>query len=349
MKLTMFSRLLLVVVIVAGAFFAFRYFTGKSDKAASTETEVTTDRVDNNSNNNNDNVTPTPADEDKKDNAKTDNNSSNYVANFNFTPPEPANGKLKGVVELGATGFNSFVVNIDNQKNWSLEKSEFGASLVYENMATSTDIREGLKKYIAGMLDYGVLPKNIHYVTSSGAGKSEGVQKITTELKKMGYVVNPVTPEREGQLALTCVLPESYKQDAFVVDIGSSNTKVSWMEGGQIKSVETYGSKYFQSGGVSDEKVYSDIKALAAKIPADKRQVCFIIGGAAFELAKTHRAGKERYTVLKSPTDYSDVKEQKTRAGINIYRAIQDATNTDTFVFDWDSNFTIGFLLTLPN
>lgn len=337
MKLTMFSRLLVVVVVLAAAFFAFQYFTKKSGTTPTPaeQTEVTEN--------------PNVAEEQQDDSPAVDaNNNSSTNPGFNFTPPAPVNGKLKGVVELGATGFNSFVVNIDNQKNWSLEKAQFGASLVYENMATSTDIREGLKKYIASMLDFGVMPKNIHYVTSSGAAREEGVQKISAELKKMGYVVNPVTAEREGQLALTCVLPEAYKQDAFVVDIGSSNTKISWMEGDRIESVETYGSKYFQKG-TADDLVYNDIKTLAKKIPADKRQVCFIIGGAAFELAKTHRNGKERYTVLKSPGNYADVKEQKTKAGINIYKAIQDETGTDTFVFDWDSNFTIGFLLTLPN
>jgi hypothetical protein len=33
---------------------------------------------------------------------------------------------------------------------------------------------------------------------------------------------------------------------------------------------------------------------------------------------------------------------------VNIYKAIKDATGTDQFVFDWDANFTIGFLLDLP-
>jgi hypothetical protein len=345
----MFSRLLIVVAVVAAAFFAFQYFTGKmgGGNSASTETERNENRPAP--------YTPAP---NEGDNTNADNNAtgenrtttdktSNSVSGFNFTPAAPVNGKLKGVVELGATGFNSFVVRIDNQKNWQLEKAEFGASLVYENMATSADIRDGLKRYIARMLDFGVAPKDIHYVTSSGAAREEGVQKISAELKKMGYVVNPVTAEREGQLALLCVLPEAYKEDAFVVDIGSSNTKISWMEGGKIRSMETYGSKYFQNG-TSDEKVYEDVKKLVVQIPQNKRQVGFMIGGAVFDAVKTHRTGKERYTVLKAPTDYSGLKEQKTKSGMNIYRAIQDATGTDTFVFDWDSNFTIGFLLTLP-
>lgn len=336
MKLTMFSRLLIVVVVLAAAFFAFQYFTKKSGTVTTTEqTEVAP------------NPSAPTTTEEAVDNKSKDNNSTTNPG-FNFTPPAPVNGQLKGVVELGASGFNSFIVRLDSEKRWSLEKAEFGASLVHENMASTTDIRDGLKKYIANMLDYGVAGKDIHFVTSSGAAKGEGVKKITAGLKTLGYVVNPVTAEKEGQLAFGSAMPEAYENDAFVVDIGSSNTKISWLSGGNVKSLEGPGSKYFQLGQ-SDEEVYNKIKALAAQIPADRRLVCFIIGGTPFDLANTHRNGKERYTVLKAPGDYADIKEQKTKSGINIYKAIREETGTDTFVFDWDSNFTIGFLLTLPN
>ena len=30
---------------------------------------------------------------------------------FDYSPEKPVNGNLRGVVELGATGFNSFVIN----------------------------------------------------------------------------------------------------------------------------------------------------------------------------------------------------------------------------------------------
>ena len=77
-----------------------------------------------------------------------------------------------------------------------------------------------------------------------------------------------------------------------------------------------------------------------------KRNVGFIIGGVPFTLAKQHRKGEERYTVLKAPQSYKAV-DKKMASGLNIYKAFADATNTDTFVFDWDANFTIGFLLSL--
>jgi hypothetical protein len=49
---------------------------------------------------------------------------------------------------------------------------------------------------------------------------------------------------------------------------------------------------------------------------------------------------------LNAPASYKAV-DKKMAAGLNIYKALVDATNTDTFVFDWDANFTIGFLLSL--
>lgn len=197
------------------------------------------------------------------------------------------------------------------------------------------------------MLDYGVMGKDIHFVVSSGAVKAEGTQKIVNVLKSMGYVVNTVTPQLEGQLGLKCVLPKDFQNDAFVVDIGSGNTKISWLEGGSIKAVESHGAKYFQNG-LSDNAVFSDVKNKANQVPAAKRKMCFIIGGAPFEMAKQVRTGKERFTILNAPEKYTP-KDAKGKAGVNIYKAIAEATDCQQFVFDWDANFTIGFLLGLPN
>ncbi len=327
-RLTTFSKLLIVVIIVAGAFFAFRYFTSNS-----AQKEVSTEKTDISSPEN-----ESPAKIDQQ-------NTSRKSASFTYNPPAPVNGKLKGVVELGASGFNSFIINVDSKKNWKLEKAEFGSSLVHENMATEEDVRSGLKKYIAQMLDFGVGPNDIHFVVSSSAAKSPEVVKIQAGLKSLKYVVNTVNATQEGQYALKATLPKVYEGNAFVVDIGSGNTKVSWLENGTMKSLESYGSKYYQNG-TSSETVFAAIKAIAAKVPSNKAKTCFIIGGAPFELAKTHRNGKERYTVLKAPNEY-DLKGEKVQAGLNIYRALVDGSGCDTFVFDWDSNFTIGFLLTL--
>ncbi|MBB1285188.1 hypothetical protein HRH25_12460 [Flavisolibacter sp. BT320] len=264
---------------------------------------------------------------------------------FNYTPEDPENGQLRGVVEVGATGFNSFVINMDNQRRWKIVSKDFGESLAYEGLATTEDIRLGLKKYLAAMFDKGVDKRNMHFVISSGAQKEPKTQTISNELKKMGYVVNNVTPEQEARFAFHATVPPPFADNSFMVDIGSGNTKVSWEEGGSIRALELPGAKYYEKG-TSDEDVYAQVKAGMAKVPEGKRNVGFILGGVPFTLANQHRKGEERYTVLKAPQDYN-AKDKKMASGLNIYKAMVDATSTDTFVFDWDANFTIGFLLGL--
>ena len=332
-KLTTFSKLLIVLVVMVILFFLFQKFlpkfTGDNANTATTE-----QKVEHKSNSDNNTTTKTKISHSTTTNA------------FNYTPTKPKNGKLKGVVELGASGFNNFIVNIDKNKNWELKKAEWGNSLVYDNMASAADIRGGLKKYITNILDYGVNGREIHFVVSSGAMKIGTTKKIISELKNMNYVVNTVTPEQEARYALKAVLPTRYKATAFVVDIGSGNTKISWVQNdGSIKGVETYGAKYYKNNTPA-KTVYRDVYNKAKMIPGKRTNVCFMIGGVPFKLAKEVRNGKERYTVLKAPEDYK-VEGAKMEAGINIYKAIEDATGCDLYVFDWDANFTIGFLLDL--
>lgn len=264
---------------------------------------------------------------------------------FVYSPEKPENGKLRGVVELGATGFNSFVINMDDQNRWEILSKDFGESLAYEGLATTEDIRAGLKKYINGMFEKGVAKTDMHFVISSGAQKEPKTKIISDELKKMGYIVNNVSPDQEAKLGLRATLPPPFANNSFMVDIGSRNTKVSWEENGILKTLELPGAKYYEKGTL-DEEVYRIVKAEISKIPADKRNVGFIIGGVPFTLANQHRKEKERYTVLRSPEVYKPV-DKKMESGLNIYKAISEGTGTDTFVFDWDANFTIGFLLGL--
>jgi hypothetical protein len=280
--------------------------------------------------------------------ASSDNPASDAKpqAAFQYQAPVPTAGVLKGVVELGASGFNSFIVKIDKQKNWKLEKAEYNNSLVFENMATEDDIRVGLKKYIAGMLDYGVSGREIHFVVSSGAVKAEGTQKIVKALKSLNFFVNTVTAQQEGAYGLKSVLPKDFEQEAFVADIGSGNTKISWKASGGVSSLESYGAKYF-ADGIDDALVAKEVSAKVKQIPASQRKLCFIIGGVPSDLAKVSRKGKERYTILDVPDSYK-MDKAKAKAGINIYKAIAETTGCQQFVFDWDANFTIGFLLNLP-
>ena len=337
-NLTVAGRLLITAIVLIGIYFGIRYFLGDRMPAPATTTTTTTEAPASGNAAGSTAAAPTGT-------ATTTASTSERVP-FTYTAPEPTGGRLRGVVELGASGFNSFIVRTDAQHNWKLEKAEFGNSLVLENMATDDDVRAGLKSYIGKMLDNGVAGRDIHFVVSSGALKAEGTQKIIKQLSKLKYVVNTVTPEKEGVLGLRSVLPPSYASKAFVVDIGSGNTKISWLADGTPKSVETYGAKYFGQN-IEDATVAADVKAKANQVPASLRQTCFIIGGIPFEMAKKVRNGKERYTVLDAASAYQ-LDNAKGKAGLNIYRSVSEATGCKQFVFDWDANFTIGYLLTLP-
>lgn len=336
-KLTTFSRLLITAAILIGLFLVARNYIPALQglgKGGSTPSSTSSSGVDNRNGSAADDAATAPV-----------STPAPSRSSFSYSPPAPVGGRMKGIVELGATGFNSFIITVDAQKNWKLEKADYGSSLMYEKMTNDADISSGLKNYIAEILAYGVSGKDIHFVISSGAQKVDIAKKIISVLKGMGYYVNTVNPSQEGTYALKCVLPKSYQNRAFVVDLGSANTKISWMESNVIRNAETFGSKYYQNK-TPDSAVYQDAKSKCSVIPSNQSQTCFIIGGIPFELAGQVRNGEERYTVLNAPGAYT-AKGEKQKAGINIYKGIADATGCEQFVFDWHANFAIGFLLGL--
>lgn len=262
-----------------------------------------------------------------------------------YDTPQPINGTKKGVVEVGTSGFNSFIVTIDSLKNWKLEKAEYAKSLMKKGTITAAVIREGLKTYIADMEANGVSSKNIHFLISSGAKKEAKADQIIAELKTLGYVVNIISAEKEGEYGFRVAVPKQYQDKAYMVDIGSGNSKITWLQGGKFTTLETEGAKYWMDNK-KDEEVYQDVLAKASKIPADLRNTCFIIGGVPSKLAEQSRNASERFTTLKPDENYK-ADDSKIQCGLNIYKAIRKGTNTSQFVFDWDANFAIGFLMDL--
>lgn len=266
---------------------------------------------------------------------------------FQYMPPLPENGALYGVVEMGGTGFNSFIVDLDSTGNWKLEKANYGESNVYEGEATLEAIKAGLETYFEGMLEKGVTRDKIHFIQSSTASANERVQQINVVLKELGYAINNVDVEQEGIFAFRAIMPAPYIENSFVLDIGSGNTKISWMEEGKIRSISVEGSKYYQNG-LSDEGVYASIKSKILEIPVEKTKYCFMIGGVPYNLAKLNEDYTDRYAPLKNPNDYQGIDDPKVLAGLNIYKALYDnLEDCNAYIFDWDGNFSIGFLLSI--
>ena len=266
------------------------------------------------------------------------------VKPFKYVPPTPVGGKLKGVVELGSYGFNSFIIKMDKQGEWELKNAEYGVNTIYDTNDIKSIIR-ALRAYINHMESFGVLDREIHFIVSSGAIKEPKVQRLIRIIRETGYVVNIATPEQEAQYVLRAILPNIFKKNAFAVDIGSGNTKVAWEEGKEIRTLETVGAQYLQRG-ISDEEAVQGVVQLVSHIPQEYRKICFIIGGVPYEMAKQYRKNKERYTVLRRPVNYH-FGDKRMDSGVNIYKTIRETTGCERFVFDWNGNFAIGFLLSL--
>lgn len=265
--------------------------------------------------------------------------------NVNIQLEPVISGIRKGVIEVGASGFNAFAVDIDANKNWEMVSKTFGKSMAWDGFANSQDIIEGTKDYISALAEKGIAGRNIHFIVSSGAAKVPGIDKVITALKTR-YTVNVVTADEEGKFACKASLPKAYRNNSFSVDMGSGNTKVNWYEGGKIKTIELPGAKYYAINK-TDQEVYNEVVAACNKIPANLRNNCFIIGGVPSSLAKQTRSGDERFTILGNPDSYSAGDDAKKKCGLNIYRAIYETTGAANYYFDWDANFTIGYLLSM--
>jgi len=260
------------------------------------------------------------------------------------------NAKRMAVIELGAAGYNYFIIKVDKQGHWDLIKAKWGISLIREGLIPFSDIKTQFYKDLRAISQYGVKPQNIHFVISSGALSTPNGIKIAKAFRKLGFIVNEITPRQEAIYGFIVAVPDKFRNNSFFVDIGSGNTKIAWIENGKFKTISTYGAKYYLSN-ISNEQVFNTVNKLSSQIPVQNRQFCFIIGGVPYKLAKKVRLNKkEIYTPLLLPNEYKsliDSNNLKIMSGLNIYNAIYEATNTKIFIFPWKADFAIGFLIAL--
>ena len=259
--------------------------------------------------------------------------------------PSTNPGYKAGSIVIGSTGFDAFLVEIDKDKRWKLLKARYNPSRVYEDEVTLEDITNGLRTYYNELVADGVSEENIHLLISSSAAKNPRLIGIRAVLEHIGVNVMAVTAEEEARFALMATIPPKLLQSSFLADIGSGNTKIAWMKNGEIKSEETYGSKYFQSE-TPDQLVFNEVQKATKRVPETNRATCFVIGGAPYLMVGELEKHRERYSFLLAPSAYQNNDSERINAGANIYAAIREESGTDLFIFEWDSNFSIGYLLT---
>ncbi|WP_370086756.1 hypothetical protein [Ekhidna sp.] len=264
---------------------------------------------------------------------------------FDYQPQSPVNGELNAVIELGSLGLNYFVVNIDNQGRWKLVKSEYGRTNIIYGATTTNQIIDKISDFKSTILKAGVKDKNIFAVASSTFVKTEDVNRLREQLSEKGIKLKTVDASLEGKYAMMATIPREFIKESYLVDIGSGNTKVSWIDKADTLSVETHGSKYFLNN-TQDTTVFREVRNVVLNIPEKNRNLCFILGGAIYELVKDEVSEKNgRYYVLKHPSAYPKSNE-KLNAGNVIYGAIYSEP-TYSYIFDSQSNFSIGYLVSL--
>ncbi len=265
-----------------------------------------------------------------------------FLSSFDYQPKPPVDGELLGIIELGYSGFNSFIVRMDNKDRWRLEKATFGESKVGDGEITFDQVFSQIEKFKADMIEFGVDRNDINLVASSSALKERKVLDIAERLRRLNIGLITVSARQEGNYALLATVPKAFMKNAFMVDIGSGNTKISWAEGNETKSVETVGSRYFESG-ISDQQARIGIKEALATVPEENKGLCFMVGKIPYLLATATDNRTRRYTVLEPPEAYN-FEEKHELAGLNLYDALWQES-TISYVFDWDSNFSIGVLM----
>lgn len=264
---------------------------------------------------------------------------------FDYQPQSPIDGELNAVIELGSLGLNYFIVEIDNQGRWKLIKSEYGRSNIIYGAITSSQIADKVLEYQKVISKSGVNKKNIHVLASSSFIKAEVMSTLKQDLEGKGLSLNPINADKEAQYAMMATIPREFIEESYLVDIGSGNTKLSWLSGIDTITSETHGSKYFLNN-VQDTTVFREVREAVLNIPEKNRNLCFILGGAIYELAKDEIDKNDgRYNVLRPPSAYSKG-DQKLNAGNVIYGAIYSEP-TYSYIFDSESNFSIGYLLSL--
>lgn len=269
--------------------------------------------------------------------------SGSFSSSFDYQPEPPSNGTLLGIIELSFTGFNSFIIEIDQQDRWSLKKAVYGESFVELGEITLDHVLEQLTSFKADMSALGLDENDVNLVVSSSASKTDKVKKISDQLRELNIGLIEISPEQEAAYAFQATVPESLRERSYLIDIGSGSTKISWLENGRVISKETYGSKSHLHG-TSKLDVYHQLKEAIGQIPTESKSLCFLVGGVAFDLAKATNARAGRYTILKAPEEYQNQDSTQVPSGLNMYNAIWSEV-TYSYVFDWEANFTIGILM----
>ncbi len=258
---------------------------------------------------------------------------TNSTTVVSVSPPAlPTNPVRKGVAMLGPSGVYLYIVDTDGQTS-TLVSKKLKKELVYEGVVSTEDIKKTIGEYITAMYDAGCSKNNIQFIVSSTALNDPKVKTIVEALK--GYVVvTQTTKELEGRYAISVAIPPQYRGDSFLLDVTPTICRLSWYEGGVVKTLALPGTKYYQSGK-PDSEIITESANLAKQIPPANRKHGYVIWAA------IEKSGTNRYAALQNSYSIAD---KNFVSGLNIINSVKEESKAEMF-FDYESAYPMGFLM----
>ena len=228
---------------------------------------------------------------------------------------EQRKSALYGGVEIGSKGVKAVAleISIKDEELYDIKelfRENINTTIISGVKETGAFSSEGIhetaqavKALINKIKEKGVPDKNIFVIASSAISSVNNKENLSDKIKELtGYSTNFLTVNEEVLYNIAGVLPGRYYYNSIVIDIGSGNTKIGYLEkvsdSFNVKSFEIpYGSVSlteevkkrgdFNKGlnEILNKEVIPILKKESQKNPAYlNRNNVFILGGAVWAL-----------------------------------------------------------------
>jgi hypothetical protein len=202
-------------------------------------------------------------------------------------PPPPPVSDLYGGIEIGSKGVKATILEAQYGQPKNAEDSGRSVKEIMPLETINTNIMEGLdkdgnfatavledtikavQKYYERMLKQNINPEQIYIIGSSGLQKASQTSRDLLSSKVIEITKTKMlflTVQEEVQYSIVGIIPKEHRSSAFLVDIGSGNTK-----GGYIENFETDPRFVIAEVPLGTLTATNEMKKAAEKAAADPK------------------------------------------------------------------------------
>jgi len=165
--------------------------------------------------------------------------------------------------------------------------------------------------------------KNQVIVASSSISETKNSKSLFSQIQSStGEKVCSVTAKEEARLTFQAVVPKNKRNDALIVDVGSGNSRVAWVdEDDKVKEITIPLGTVTATNLMNNlQKAIFELKIKElVKIPLPQKETAYVTGGSAWALQTIINPPTELYTpfgtskvrVLDIQAEYSKLKSNQ--------------------------------------